>query len=107
MEQEIIPYSLPEQLEIGIEKMSITYVQKDDTNHAKDAYSDQFITISTEAAICTRGEALRGQGYYLVLKTNRWAIEDEKDIDMLVKDFKKRLMLGAEEIKQRELEKNA
>lgn len=102
MHPEIIPYSLPENLEIGIEKMSITYVQKDDTNHAKDAYSDQFITISTESAICTREEALKEQGYYLVLKTNRWAIEDEGDIDMLVKDFKSRLMLGVDELNRRD-----
>ena len=105
MEQEIIPYSLPKNLEIGIEKMSITYVQKDDTNHAKDEYCDQFITISTEAAICNREEALKEQGYYLVLKTNRWAIEDERDIDKLVKDFKSRLMLGVEELRKKDKEK--
>lgn len=102
MHPEIIPYSLPENLEIGIEKMSITYVQKDDTNHAKDEFSDQFITISTEAAICNREEALKKQGYYYTIKTNRWAIEDEREIAALIKDFRDRLMLGVDELNRRD-----
>lgn len=100
---EIIPYALPESnakvCEIGIEKMSITYIQEDDTNHgSKDDV--QTITIETEDAICNREEALNKQSYYLTIKTNRWAVDEPEDLTMLLNDFKNRLYYNVEQLKE-------
>lgn len=91
----ILPYALPEndkgRCEIGIEKMSITYCQEDDTNHGSKDGDDQRITIETEDAIVSREDAIKGNGYYFVIKTDRWAIEGENDLAFLIRDFKSRL----------------
>lgn len=102
---EIVPYALPESngkvCEIGIEKMSITYIQEDDTNHGgKD--DTQTLTIETEDAICNREEALNKQGYYFVLKTDRWAIEDTEDLVKVIDDFKERLYCNIDNLKTKE-----
>lgn len=90
MRSEIVPYAYPRNgkdlCEIGIEKMSITYVQPDDTNHGGE-FDTQTLTIETEDAICNREEAEDEKSYYLVLKTDRWAIDSVDDIRMLVDDF--------------------
>ena len=102
---EILPYAFPENngkvCEVGIEKMSITYIQQDDTNHGgRDDV--QTITIETEDAICTREEALNKQGYYLVIKTDRWAVDEPEDLTMLVNDFKDRLYCNLQKLKANE-----
>lgn len=99
---EIIPYALPESngkiCEIGIAKMSVTYIQEDDTNHgSKDDI--QTITVETEDAICTREEALNKQGYYFTIKTDRWAIEGTEDLTTIINDFKNRLYYNIENLK--------
>ena len=92
---EIVPYALPKSdgkvCEIGIEKMSVTYIQEDDTNHRSEDGEDQRITIETEDAICDRTDALNKNSYYLTIKTDRWAIEGVEDLTMLIKDFEERL----------------
>jgi hypothetical protein len=81
--------------------MSITYIQQDDTNHG--GIDDvQTITIETEDAICTREEALNKQGYYLVIKTDRWAVDEPEDLTMLVNDFKDRLYCNLQKLKSNE-----
>lgn len=94
VEQRIVPYAFPESnakfTEVGIEKMSITYIQEDDTNHGgRDDV--QTLTIETEDAICNRDEAENEQGYYLVIKTDRWAIDEPSELTALVEDFKSKL----------------
>lgn len=88
---EILPYALPDDNEIGIEQMTITYCQVDDTNHRTQDGDDQHLTISTESAICNKEEALKGEGYYLTIKTDRWALDPDEGIDFLLKDFMSRL----------------
>ena len=91
----IIPYALPKSdagdVEIGIEKMSITYCQEDDTNHRTEDGDDQRITIETEDAIVSREDAINGNGYYFVMKTDRWAFESADEIAFIINDFKSRL----------------
>lgn len=76
------PY--PQGEEIGIFKMSITYVQEGDGNKLKE--EDNFITISTEDVPTNDDEQ-----HYFVISTERWAINDDNEITELVKDFKNRL----------------
>jgi len=103
---EIIPYALPESngkvCEVGIEKMSITYIQENDTNMRTEDDPVQTITIETEDAICSREEALNKQGYYLVIKTDRWAVDEPEDLTMLVNDFKDRLYCNLPKLKANE-----
>lgn len=99
---EILPYALPESegrtMEVGIDQMSITYIQQDDTNHGgRDDV--QTITVETESAICTREEALNKQGYYFVIKTDRWAFDEVEDVVKVLEDFKKRLYYNIDELK--------
>lgn len=100
---EIVPYALPKSdgkvCEIGIEKMSVTYIQEDDTNHRSKDGEDQRITIETEDAICDRTDALNKHSYYLTIKTDRWAIEGVEDLTMLIKDFEERLYHNVEKLK--------
>ena len=100
---EIVPYTLPKSdgkvCEIGIEKMSVTYIQEDDTNHRSEDGEDQRITIETEDAICDRTDALNKHSYYLTIKTDRWAIEGVEDLTMLIKDFEERLYHNVEKLK--------
>ena len=99
---EIVPYAFPESngktCEIGIEKMSITYVQPDDTNHGgRDDV--QTITVETEDAICNRNDALNKQSYYLTIKTDRWAVDEPEDILLILKDFNEKLYNNVEQLK--------
>ncbi len=105
IEQRIIPYDLPEGgkdfTEVGIAKMSITYVQEDDTNHRGTEDYGQYLTIETEPVVCTREEAENEQGYYLVLKTDRWAIDEASDITSLIEDFKSKLYKNVRDRKEK------
>lgn len=100
---EIVPYALPKSdgkvCEIGIEKMSVTYIQEDDANHRSEDGEGQRITIETEDAICDRTDALNKHSYYLTIKTDRWAIEGVEDLTMLIKDFEERLYHNVEKLK--------
>ena len=101
---EIVPYSLPQNndktCEIGIEKMSITYVQENDTNNRDEYNPDQYITIETESNIPSREDALNKEAYYYVIKTDRWAIENGDELSILIKDFEDRLYHNIEELKK-------
>jgi hypothetical protein len=96
MKQKIIPNSLPPEFKddtefIGIDNMQITYTQPADTNSNKDEV--QFLTISTSDTIGTDDEDMN---YFFRIKTDRWSIDGEKDLEMLIKDFKKRLKVVTE-----------
>ena len=94
---DIVPTPLIERDEtIGIEKMSITYCQFDDNNHAEDRFSTQSITIETEDTIVSEDEARKDGGFYFVIKTDRWAIDPDNigRLSDLLADFKNRLMCG-------------
>ena len=101
---EVVPYAFPENnrevCEIGIEKMSVTYIQPDDTNHG-GSDDVQTITIETEDAIVNREDALNKQSYYFTIKTDRWAVADADELSLLLKDFEDRLYHNVEELKSK------
>ena len=99
-ELDIVPTPLIERdTTIGIEKMSITYCQFDDTNHASDRFATQSLTIETEDGIAGEDEARKDGGFYFIIKTERWAIDpdDTGMVTKLIDDFKNRIMLGTRE----------
>ena len=104
----VVPINYPDDLEkltmesngechVGIEKMSITYIQPDDM----DSEKVQTITLETECQ-CSVGlsEQLRDD-FYVKIKTGRsaddsydsgcWAVSDGNELKELVDDFFKRL----------------
>ena len=95
---DVVPTPLIERDNVtGIDRMSITYTQFDDTNHATDRFDMQTLTVETEEGGCiSENEAREQSGFYFVLKTDRWAIDpDNLDaITDLLKDFRDRLMFG-------------
>ena len=89
----IVPTAFPEEPHVGIQKVSVTYVQSDDTNHRSDICDAQELTISTEDAIVSESDDLSNiGGYYLTIQTERWAINDENELVDLIEDFKSRVM---------------
>lgn len=60
-----------------IESISVVYTQEDDLNSE-----------DIQELIIETGD--NGGGKYIVLKTNRWAIDDIDEMVKFLKDFKKR-----------------
>lgn len=79
--------AINETSEIGIESVSITYIQSSDTNDPST--EDQAITISSEY-VPVSDENLESN-FYFRIKTDNWAIDREEDLVKVIKDFKKRL----------------
>ncbi|MBP5457103.1 MAG: hypothetical protein J6Y37_11420 [Paludibacteraceae bacterium] len=100
----VMPYSLPESrrkvCEIGIQNMTIKYVQPDDSNHRSDKYDEQTITISTEDCIANKEDILKKQSYYYTIRTDRWAFMDAEELAILLKDFESRLYNNLDEIRR-------
>ena len=67
---------------IGIDNMSITYLQNSDCTEEDE--NVQSITISTRN---------NGIGRFINIKTENWSFDDVNEIINLVKDFKKRAEL--------------
>lgn len=92
---------------VGIEKMSITYIQSADTNSDPD--DEQYLTIETETSCApTLNEAVNEQSFYFNVKTDKWSINNADDLAMLIDDFKMRIYNQKEnylELKKKE-EKN-
>ena len=86
--------------EVGIEHMSITYCQPIDEGQKGDEEFDmQRITIATQiSGDCISSKEITDgkaeDGFYLTIRTNRWAIDSEEEISELIRDFKQRLHLN-------------
>lgn len=78
--------------EVDLEKVILEYSQAPDSC-SKDDMS-QTLTIGTEDA---------GGGQYLVLKTERWAIDDIKGLVTILEDFMVRSGITGEKQKEAEL----
>ena len=75
---------------IGVESMSVTYIQAADTNSSNDEL--QTLTIETQTACSpTLEDALNEQSYYFNIKTDKWSISDSNELSVLLDDFKKRV----------------
>ena len=90
MNKKVIPTALPDE-NIGIASMTVRYTQRPDGND--ESCNDQFLTV--EAVNYDDGDeksVMEGkQGYYLVLSTERWAIDSPKEMEMVLNDFFARL----------------
>ena len=78
----MINFGLPDHGETTISDFAVTYSQDSDTN-AKQGIQD--IQISSE---------LVENEYYMILKTERWAINDIDEMIHLLEDFKSRIDLN-------------
>ena len=80
-------------LHIGIEKMSITYIQPADTNSSSD--EDQMLTISTQYCEGVTTDSIEKQeGYYFDISIppgNHWSVCDGDELKALIDDFRNRL----------------
>ena len=79
-------------LAVGIEKMSITYIQPADT--CSDSDEIQSITITTQCGdCCGTEEAERKEGCYfdISIPEGHWSVDDGDSLKALIEDFKKRL----------------
>lgn len=93
MNKKIIPTAmLDEHSEnIGIDKMTVRYTQQPDCNDPDR--QPQFLTVETVGYDDGDEESVKKgeQGYYLVLSTERWAIDRPKEMEMVLNDFFARL----------------
>ena len=80
---------------IGIEKMSITYIQPADTCSPSDEI--QTITITSQCAeSCGIKEAENQEGCYFditIPEGQHWSVDDGESLKALIDDFKRRLYL--------------
>jgi hypothetical protein len=77
---------------VGIDKMSITYIQPADTCSSSDEI--QTITITTQCGDCCGVEdAEKQQGCYfdITIPEGHWSVDDGDSLKALIDDFKKRL----------------
>lgn len=79
---------------VGIEQMSITYIQPADTCSSSDEV--QTITITTQCgAACGIEEAEKQEGFYfdISIPEGHWSVDDGDSLKALIDDFKKRLYM--------------
>lgn len=101
MKTQIVPFNYDDDLQelqkegiaIGIEEMSITYIQLPDTNSSSDEY--QHLTITTRMG-CSVGkeEVDKREGYYFditIPEGEHWSIENGNELKVIIEDFKSRL----------------
>ena len=74
----IITDGFPNDEEILLEEVSMTYYQNPDCTEDRDG-NGQTLEISSRDG---------GGGKFIHIKTNGWSISDETDLDTLIKDFK-------------------
>ena len=83
---------------IGIEKMSITYIQPADT--CSDSDDIQTVTITTQCGVsCNIEEAEKQEGCYFditIPEGTHWSVDDGDSLKTLIDDFKKRLYMTNE-----------
>ena len=73
------PY--PDEGQIGVFKVSVTYVQEADSNSKSE--EEQYITFSTQDAPVPDDQF----PYYLEIKTEKWCFDDEEEMKELIDDF--------------------
>lgn len=105
MKTKILPVNFTNDLEkmmqeekcdvVGIESMSITYIQPADTCSSSDEI--QCITITTQCGdSCTIEEAEKQEGFYFnitIPEGQHWSVDGGDSLKALIEDFKKRLYL--------------
>lgn len=78
---EIITEGFPEGNQVLLDEISIRYYQEPDCTEDRDGDGQEIIISSRDG----------GGGKFINIKTTTgWSISDEKDLEFLIKDFKKR-----------------
>ena len=105
MKTKILPVNYTDDLEkilndgeynnvVGIEQMSITYIQPADTCSSSDEV--QTLTITTQCGDCCGIEdAEKEEGFYfdITIPEGHWSVDDGDSLKALIDDFKKRLYM--------------
>lgn len=107
MKTKILPINYPDELDnlntqpendamhIGIERMSITYIQPADTCSPSD--EPQLLTISTQYCEAVTSDSIeKQQGYYFdisIPEGNHWSVSDGDELKALIDDLKNRLYM--------------
>lgn len=105
MKTKVLPVNFNDDLEqvmkdedccaIGIDEMSITYIQPADT--CSDPDDVQMLTITSQCVeACGREVAINEEGHYFNIKIpegSHWSVDDGKELKALIDDFKKRLYM--------------
>lgn len=78
---EIITEGFPEGDQVLLDEISIRYYQEPDCTEDRDGNGQEIIISSRDG----------GGGKFINIKTTTgWSISDEKDLEFLIEDFKKR-----------------
>ncbi len=109
MKTKVIPINYTDELErasmedknsnyVGIEEMSITYIQPADTNSSSDEV--QLLTITLRTAASAYFDSVEKQeGYYFdvsIPDSGYWSVEEGEELKALVDDFKSRMYMKNE-----------
>ena len=103
METKVLPINYTDDLEkvmgekscsaVGIEEMSITYIQPADTNSSSDEV--QLLTITSRTAASADLDSIEKQeGYYFDISIpdgGHWSVAEGEELKALINDFKQRL----------------
>lgn len=92
---------------VGIEEMSVMYVQPSDTNSERDEVQHLTITSRTACAVSIE-DAIKRNGFYFditIPEGEHWSVNEGEELAAIVEDFKKRLYMGTELLTNKE-EKN-
>lgn len=80
---------------VGIEEISITYIQPADTCSCSD--EDQTITITTRCGSCASMDSIgKQEGYYFditIPEGQHWSVNSGEELAALIDDFKRRLYI--------------
>lgn len=100
----IVPYNYgldeemrnnPEVSLVGIEEISVTYVQEPDTCSSSDEY--QHLTVTTQMACgISKEEAEKKEGFYFditIPEGEHWSISNGEELKAIIDDFKRRIYL--------------
>jgi hypothetical protein len=114
MKTKIVPISYDEDLDqlsrdnggvpfVGIEEMSVTYLQPADTNSSSDDVQHLTITSRTACAV-SMDDAIKRYCFYFditIPEGEHWSVNEGEELAALVEDFKKRLYMGVEYLNEK------
>lgn len=96
----IVPYNYLDDLEkeeaVGIESMSITYIQPADTCSSRDDVQTLKITIQSGCSYDKEEFDQGKEGYYfdIEIPEGHWSVDSGKQLAALIDDFKQRIYLN-------------
>jgi hypothetical protein len=80
---------------VGIEEISVTYVQEPDTNSRSDEYQHLTVTTKTVCGV-SKEDSEKKEGFYFDITIpggEHWSINDGDELKAIIEDFKRRIYL--------------